>query len=257
MSTISAKNASTVQESISSGLSAGFYKKGADADFSLTWSGYNYLCQGHEKFDDVVNKKLLRLGKTAAEEGMEGVRHVASRIPVVQFSDHVNPEILVDISVGNIGGVENSKILRLIHDLHPVIPLYIFAIKEYGKMRQLISPECGTFNSFTQTVMALSVLQELGLLPVFSRQTGLFGQMTLDDAKFILSPTQNNFKLHPALAGLNPKDDAAMADAVLFMLCKYAEYYANFNFEQGPFRSLILVRHELHTRKLSTCTLLR
>lgn len=210
-------------------FASGFCKKGADADLSLTWSGLNCLLQGQETFDDLVDKKLLRFAKCASEEGMVDVRHVASRIPVVQFQDNVHTEIICDVSVGNVGGVENSKILKLIHDVHPVIPLYIYTIKEWGKSRQLIAPEFGTFNSFTTTVLALSVLQELGLLPVFTRQTGQWGELTFDDAKFTLS----NFKQHAALAGLDPKNDEAMADALMYLVSKFAEYYTKFDFENG------------------------
>jgi hypothetical protein len=211
-----------------------FCTKTADADFSLTWSGYNPLLQGNEKFDDIVNKKLLRFAKCASEEGMNAVRHVASRIPVVQFEDVVHPEIIVDVSAGNNFGVENSKILREIHDYHPLIPLYIYAIKTWAKSKQVIAPEFGTFNSFTITTMALAVLQELGLLPVFRFQSGMWGELTFNDAKTILDESKSS-KLHPALAGLNSKlnDDAAMGDAVIFLLSKFAEYYTNFDFEKG------------------------
>lgn len=203
----------------------------ADADLSLTWSGYNYLLQGNEKFDDIVNKKLLRFAKCASDEGMDAVRHVASRIPVVQFQDNVHPEIIVDVSVGNNFGVENSKILKLIHDYHPLIPLYVFAVKTWAKSKQIIAPECGTFNSFTMTTMSLAVLQELGLLPVFRLQTGMWGELTYDDARNILE--ESKMKLHPALAGLSATDDAAMGDAVVYLLSKFAEYFTKFEFDKG------------------------
>jgi hypothetical protein len=138
--------------------------------------------------------------------------------------------IQCDVTVGNVGGVENSKILRRIHDgVHPVVPLYIFAVKEWAKSKELVAPEKGMFNSFTMTTMAIMVLQELGLVPVFNRCTGLFGELTLGDAERTLA----EWKRPAALTQLNAEDDAAMGDAVLFLLSKFAEYYSAFDFAAG------------------------
>ena len=210
------------------GLASGFVKNGSDADVSLTYSGYTPLLQGLESADEHTKKKMMTFGKTAADHGMVAVRYVASRIPVVQFVDPVT-DITCDVSVGNCGGIENSRMLRRMHDVHPVVGLYVFAVKEWAKQKEVISPEKGCFNSFTVTTMALMVLQELRLLPVFTSQTGLFGEATDMDVGDALAKTP----LNPALAGLDANNAESMADAVTFLLSKFAEYYAAFDFERG------------------------
>ncbi|KAH9601140.1 polymerase [Trypanosoma melophagium] len=217
---------------------SGFCKPTSDADLSLTYRNFSPWLQGLERVDDQNNKRMTRFSKEAAEMGMEDVRYIRARIPVVQFTDSLTG-IHCDVSIGNVGGVENSKILAAIRDIYPdFYRAYIHLVKEWGKAREVIAPERSTFNSFTVTTMALMVLQEIGLLPVFSAPTGEFGQLTLPDVELQLE----KFKLPPIYDSLQG-DDEKLGEAVYFCLQRFAEYYSKYDFQSGTVSLIHPRRH--------------
>ena len=206
---------------------SGFCKPTSDADFSFTYRNFSPWLQGIPKVDDQNGKKMIRFSKEAAAQGFQNVRYIPARIPVVQMVDSVT-DIHCDVSIGNVGGVENSKILRLVHDIHSdLIGSYIHLVKEWGKAREVIAPEKATFNSFNVTTMALMVLQELGLVPVLHSPSGEFGELTVEDAEKHLS----NWQLPPIYSTLDTDDK--LGEAVFFLLQKFAEYYSSFDFRTG------------------------
>ena len=214
---------------------SGFCSKGADADLSYTFRSYDPLLHGIPRFDEQNSKKMVRLSRALVEGGFSQVRYVEARIPVISFLDIVT-DFQVDITIGNIGGVQNSAILRQIRDVHPVIPIYIHCVKEWAKAKEVIAPEKSCFNSFTVTTMAVMVLQELGVLPVFSLASGNGGELTEGDAKAALA----NWKV-PAVYDACRTDENTMAEALHFLLSKFAEYYSAFDFKTGTV-SLLLPR---------------
>ena len=206
---------------------SGFCKPTSDADFSLTYRNFNPWLQGLPRTDEQNGKRLARFAKEAAESGMEKVKFIQARIPVVQMMDPIS-SIPVDVTIGNVGGVENSIILSHIHDLHrDLFGSYIHLIKEWGKAREVIAPEKSTFNSFTMTTMAIMVLQELGLVPVMHSPSGAFGELTVADSLMRL----DGWKLPPIYATLTTDD--ALGEAVYFLFHKFAEYYHKFDFTNG------------------------
>jgi hypothetical protein len=206
---------------------SGFCKPTSDADFSFTYRNFSHWLQGISRVDDQNGKRLIRFSKEAAAQGFTNVRYIPARIPVVQMVDSVT-DIHCDVSIGNVGGVENSKILRMVHDIHPdLIGAYIHIVKEWGKAREVIAPDKATFNSFTVTTMALMVLQELGLVPVMHSPTGKFGELTVEDAAKHLE----SWKLPPIYETLDT--DEKLGEAVLFLWQKFAEYYTRFDFKTG------------------------
>lgn len=208
--------------------SSGFCKPDSDADLSWTWRSYSAWHDGVPKVQAQTEKKLWAFAKAAADAGMEKVRYVECRNSVVGFTDPVS-SLTVDLTVGNVGGVENSKILGRIRGIYPaLIGLYINTVKDWAKAREVIAPAHGSFNSFTVTTMALMVLQELGVLPVFSRPTGACGELTDADA----AHTIRNFTLPAAYANIGA-DDVQLGEALLFLLNAFATYYANFDFRVG------------------------
>ncbi|CCW59830.1 unnamed protein product [Phytomonas sp. EM1] len=219
---------------------SGFCKPDSDADMSLTYRNFSPWLQGIERVDDQNNKRLIRFAKEASAMGMENVRFIRARIPVVQFVDVVSG-IHCDVSIGNLGGIENSKILAAIRGIYPdFYGAYIYAVKEWGKAREVIAPDKGTFNSFTMTTMALMVLQELMLLPVFSAPTGKFGELTLPDALQAI----DSFSLPPIYNEMSG-DDEKLGEAVYFCLTKFAEYYSAFDLKNGTV-SLMHPRQHRH-----------
>ncbi|ORC89023.1 mitochondrial editosome-like complex associated TUTase [Trypanosoma theileri] len=217
---------------------SGFCKPTSDADLSLTYRNFSPWLQGLERVDDQNNKRMTRFSKEAAEMGMEDVRYIRARIPVVQFTDSLTG-LHCDVSIGNVGGVENSKILAAIRGIFPdFYRAYIHLVKEWGKAREVIAPERSTFNSFTVTTMALMVLQELGLLPVFSSPTGEFGQLTLPDVEKQLE----KFTLPPIYDSLHG-DDEKLGEAVYFCLQRFAEYYSKYDFRSGTVSLIHPRRH--------------
>uniref|UniRef100_A0A7S1QVL2 RNA uridylyltransferase n=2 Tax=Neobodo designis TaxID=312471 RepID=A0A7S1QVL2_NEODS len=214
---------------------SGFCSKGADADMSFTFRSYDPLLHGVPRFDEQNSKKMVRLSRALVEGGFSQVKYVEARIPVISFVDAVT-DIQVDVTIGNIGGVQNSAILRMIRDVHPVIPLYIHCVKEWAKAKEVIAPEKSCFNSFTVTTMALMVLQELGVLPVFTIASGQGGELTEGDVKTTLEA----WKVPAVYDGCKSSDDT-MADAIHFLLSKFAEYYAAFDTKNGTV-SLLLPR---------------
>lgn len=216
---------------------SGFCKPDADADLSLTYRNFSPWLQGIERVDDQNNRRLLRFSKEASSLGMENVRYIRARIPVVQFIDPVS-SIHCDVSIGNVGGVENSKILAAIRAIYPdFYGVYVHAVKEWGKAREVIAPEKATFNSFTMTTMSLMVLQELGLLPIFRSPSGEFGELLLSDVttaidSFSLPPIYDTFTC-----------DEKLGEAVVFCLEKFAEYYSAFDFLNGTVSLMFPRRH--------------
>ncbi|PWU95412.1 hypothetical protein C4B63_22g64 [Trypanosoma cruzi] len=217
---------------------SGFCKPTSDVDLSLTYRNFSPWLQGMERVDEQNNKRMMRFSKEAAEMGMEDVRYIRARIPVVQFIDSLSG-LHCDLSIGNVGGVENSKILAAIREVFPdFYRAYIHLVKEWGKAREVIAPERSTFNSFTVTTMALMVLQELGLLPVFSKPTGEFGELTLPDVQLQLE----SFKL-PAIYDSLQGDDEKLGEAVFFCLQRFAEYYSKYDFRSGTVSLIHPRRH--------------
>ena len=206
---------------------SGFCKPTSDADFSFTYRSFSHWLQGISKVDDQNGKRLIRFSKEATAQGFINTRYIEARIPVVQMVDSVT-DIHCDVSIGNVGGVENSKILRMVHDIHPdLIGAYVHLVKEWGKAREVIAPDKAMFNSFTMTTMALMVLQELGIVPVLHSPTGTFGELTVVDATRHLE----HWKLPPIYDTLDTDDK--LGEAVLFLLQKFAEYYTRFDFKTG------------------------
>ncbi|KAG8347552.1 Mitochondrial Editosome like Complex TUTase [Trypanosoma vivax] len=217
---------------------SGFCTPTSDADISLTYRNFSPWLQGMERVDEQNNKRMTRFGKEAAAMGMENVRYIRARIPVVQFTDSVTG-IHCDVSIGNVGGVENSKILAAIRQIYPdFYGAYIHLVKAWGKAREVIAPERSTFNSFTVTTMALMVLQELGLLPVFSKPSGELGELTLSDVELLIE----QFKLPPIYNSLEG-DDEKLGEAVFFCLQRFAEYYTKYNFQAGTVSLIHPRRH--------------
>ena len=218
-------------------LVSGFCKPGCDADFSLTYRNFSPWLQGISSVAEQDLKRLTRVSREAGNMGMEKVRFIHARIPVVQFEDPVSG-IHCDISIGNLGGVENSKILAAIHNFLPdFYGAYVHLVKEWAKRREMIDPDKLMFNSFTITTMALMVLQELGLLPVF-RPSGAFGELTLSDVENALS----TFELPPIYEGIS-QDDERLGEAVYYCMLRFAEYYSKFDFKNGTVSLMCPRRH--------------
>lgn len=216
---------------------SGFAKVTADADLSLTYRNFSPWLLGISSVADQDHRRMTRLSREASEIGMEHVRYVRARIPVVQMIDPIT-SIHVDVSIGNIGGVGNSKILRCIREIFPdFVGAYVHIVKEWGKAREVISPEKSAFNSFTLTTMALMVLQELGLVPVFDQPSGKCGELQLADVEEKL----RGYKL-PAIYD-TLKGDEQKGEAVLYCFIKFAEYYEHFDFVNGTVSLMCPRRH--------------
>lgn len=205
----------------------GFCKPDSDADLSLTYRNFSPFLQGLPRVDEQDGKKLVRFSKEAPSHGMQNVRYIQARIPVVQFIDGASG-LACDLSIGNFGGVENSKMLRLIHNVHPdLLGAYVFAVKEWGKAREVIAPDKQTFNSFTMTTMALMVAQELSVIPAFDNPSGDFGELTVPDVEAKLADWQLPKPYQ------NLKSDEQLGEALEFMLRAFSQYYSQFNFAVG------------------------
>lgn len=216
----------------------GFGKPTADADMSLTYRNFSPWLHGIPRVADQDHRRLTRFSREASNIGMEKVRYVRARIPVVQLVDPIS-SLHVDISIGNVGGVANSKILARIRDIFPdFFGAFVHTVKAWGKAREVIAPEKSTFNSFTMTTMSLMVLQELGLIPIFDRPTGAFGELQLEDVELKLK----DFKL-PAIYDSLRGDDEKLGEAVLFCLQRFAEYYTRFDFQNGTVSLMYPRRH--------------
>ncbi|CAD2215256.1 hypothetical protein AGDE_00332 [Angomonas deanei] len=219
---------------------SGFCQTKSDLDLSLTYRNFSPWLRGMQRVDEQDHKRMARLSREATTAGMLNVRYLRALIPVVQFVDPIS-EIQCDITIGNLGGVENSKILEHVHHLFPdFFGAYIHLVKTWGKAKEVVSPEKCTFNSFTITTMALMVLQELGLLPVFHTTTGDLGQLTEGDVLAALGP----FRLPPIYNDIGASgDDERIGEAVLFCFQKFAEYYAKFDFKGGTVSLIHPRRH--------------
>ncbi|GET88126.1 hypothetical protein, conserved [Leishmania tarentolae] len=218
-------------------LATGFCTTGADADLSLTFRNFSPWLSGIEAVDAQHFKRLARVGREAGEMGMENVRLVNACIPVVQFLDAISG-IRCDLTIGNLGGVENSKILAEIHSTLPdFYGAYVYLVKEWAKNCEVVAPDKSMFNSFTMTTMSLMVLQELGLLPIFV-PTGAYGELTLPDVRKALE----SFQLPPVYEGIG-QDDERLGEAVYFCLVRFAEYYSKFDFRNGTVSLMCPRRH--------------
>ncbi|KAG5479987.1 hypothetical protein LSCM1_06406 [Leishmania martiniquensis] len=218
-------------------LATGFCTSGADADLSLTFRNFSPWLSGIQRVDEQNGKRLARVGREAGELGMENVRFINARIPVVQFRDPTSG-IRCDITIGNVGGVENTRILAEIRRVLPdFYGAYVYLVKEWAKRCEVVAPEKSMLNSFTITTMSLMVLQELGLLPIFV-PTGTYGELTLTDVKRDLS----HFQLPPVYEGIE-QDDERLGEAVYFCLLRFAEYYSKFDFSNGTVSLMCPRRH--------------
>lgn len=218
-------------------LATGFCTTGADADLSLTFRNFSPWLSGIEVVDAQNLKRLARVGREAVEMGMENVRLVHASIPVLQFQDAVSG-IRCDLTIGNLGGVANSKILAEIHHVLPdFYGAYVYLVKEWAKRCEVVAPDKAMFNSFTMTTMSLMVLQELGLLPIFV-PTGSYGELTLPDVRKAL----DIFQLPPVYEGIG-QDDERLGEAVYFCLLRFAEYYSKFDFRNGTVSLMCPRRH--------------
>lgn len=218
----------TAQASIFGSYTSGFCKKGSDADMAITWQTYNMFHHGHGLFEDQCMKKLRLVAGSMVDEGFANVRLVDSRTKHVSFTIP-DSDVTCDITIGNEWGVNNSKIMGLICKLHPIVPIYVHTVKEWAKSKEVVASEKSCFNSFTITVMAVQVLQELGVVPVFSKPTGPMGELTLIDAQQAI----RSHKLPPVYATIGPNDDAQLAEALNFLFQSFAQYYASFDFKTG------------------------
>lgn len=208
-------------------IASGFCKENADIDLSLRFSGYDPLLVGNSKVEAQNAKKLIRLSRALVGEGNDGVKYIKCRTPVVQFLDAVTSRP-VDITLGNVGGVDNSRILHRIGEVAPIIAVYVYLVKEWGKAREVVAAEKESFNSFTMTVMSMMVLQEVGLLPTFGYPTGDCGELTYDD----VDRTLKAFTV-PEKYRIAADDDQALGDAALELLNLFAQYYSAFDFKAG------------------------
>ena len=207
---------------------SGFCQAGADADLSLSWFHGSFILAGHPEFDHRCAGYLHNFAKFARDAGFENVKYIEARTPIVSFHDPVL-NLDSDISMCNGTAVENSRILRIIHDLHPVIPIYIQTIKSWAKAKDVVAPSKSAFNSFTMTTMALMVLQELGLLPVFRSPSGPFGELTVADVEKALA----GHRMPEVYYSIGCSDDTMLAQAVEYLFCAFANYYSRFDWANG------------------------
>ena len=114
---------------------SGFCKNGADADLNLSWFHGSFVLQGHPSYEHRASIYLDGFAKHAARAGYEGVKYVDARIPVVSFKDHILG-LDCDVTITNCTAVENSKMLRLIHDRHPVIGVYVATVRTGRRQRR-------------------------------------------------------------------------------------------------------------------------
>ena len=223
----------------------GFHQHGSDADISLYWKNLGLYHVGIPTYEERCRKRLNAFAQAAANEGMEGVKTIDARYPVVQFTDPATG-VLVDVSVGNFGGVENTKILKRICDIHPVIPIYIYAVKLWAKERDVVNPEKSCINSFTITLMGIMLLQELGVVPIFDKCTGECGELTDADA----ARTIAGFRLPAIYSTISATDDEKLGECAEFLFKCFAQYYSSFDFAAGAV-SLIMPRrlrsHYIHS----------
>nr|CCM15210.1 hypothetical protein, conserved [Leishmania guyanensis] len=193
-----------------------FCTTGADTDLSLTFRNSSPWLNGIEWVEEKSCKWFARVGREDGQMGMENARLINACIPVVQFQSPTSG-ICGDLTIGNLGGVENSKILAEINRVLPdFYGVCVYLVKEWTKKCDVVAPDKSMLNSFTMTTMTLTVLQELDLLPILL-PTNTYSELTLPNAQ----RTLDTFQQPHVYEGIE-QDDVLPGVVVyfcLFMLC--------------------------------------
>ncbi|KAL0505888.1 LOW QUALITY PROTEIN: hypothetical protein Q4I32_003466 [Leishmania shawi] len=169
--------------------------------------------------------------------GMENARLINACIPVVQFQSPTSG-ICGDLTIGNLGGVENSKILAEINRVLPdFYGVCVYLVKEWTKKCDVVAPDKSMLNSFTMTTMTLTVLQELDLLPILL-PTNTYSELTLPNAQ----RTLDTFQQPHVYEGIE-QDDVLPGVVVYFCFLCFAEYYSKFDFNNSTVNLMYPRRH--------------
>ncbi|KAI9326312.1 hypothetical protein BDR26DRAFT_809683, partial [Obelidium mucronatum] len=109
---------------------------------------------------------MYLLGSVLRHHGMQKVFPVATaKVPIVKFYDPIY-KLHADVNVGNALGIENSRLIREYMLLDDRVRDLILLIKYWAARRDLNdSAEGGTFSSYALTLMLLSYLQLMNVLP--------------------------------------------------------------------------------------------
>jgi DNA polymerase sigma len=102
--------------------------------------------------------------------GMANVLAITqARVPLCKFYD---PEfdLRCDITVGNMLGVENTRMIRTYLDIHPVVQPLIQLVKHWAGRRDINDPANGsTISSYAYSLMVINFLQRQSILPCLQK----------------------------------------------------------------------------------------
>ncbi|KAJ3080874.1 hypothetical protein HDU99_007192, partial [Rhizoclosmatium hyalinum] len=109
---------------------------------------------------------MYLLASVLRHHGMQKVFPVATaKVPIVKFYDPVY-NLHADVNVGNALGIENSRMIREYMQVDERVRDLILLIKYWAARRDLNdSAEGGTFSSYALTLMLISYLQLMNVLP--------------------------------------------------------------------------------------------
>ncbi|KAJ3411315.1 hypothetical protein HDV05_002379 [Chytridiales sp. JEL 0842] len=108
-------------------------------------------------------------------EGMKDVVAITgAKVPLCKFTDPTT-NLKCDLSVGNMLGVHNSRLLQTYCSIHPVSRPLILLVKSWAKERDLNDAGAGTVSSYAWSLMVINFLQRKGMLPALQQVGGKKG----------------------------------------------------------------------------------
>ncbi|KAI8852944.1 hypothetical protein BC829DRAFT_33624 [Chytridium lagenaria] len=132
---------------------------GSDVDVTLEVPG-----TGNPQDHPISN--MYNLGKILRAAGMVKVTVIAhARVPICKFVDPFL-KLSCDVNVGNMLGIQNSKLISTYLSLDPRVHPLIMLIKHWAKAREINNPSGGgTLSSYAYALMVINFLQIRGFLP--------------------------------------------------------------------------------------------
>eukprot|EP00818_Percolomonas_sp_WS_P004726 CAMPEP_0117456698 /NCGR_PEP_ID=MMETSP0759-20121206/12011_1 /TAXON_ID=63605 /ORGANISM="Percolomonas cosmopolitus, Strain WS" /LENGTH=1806 /DNA_ID=CAMNT_0005250045 /DNA_START=283 /DNA_END=5703 /DNA_ORIENTATION=- len=145
---------------------SGFGMRKCDVDLCLTVNDSTKDQNDNKVQSNFLHELQSRLERKARHEKHLRLKQSVSksRVPILKLENTVG-HVEMDICMGTLLGVANTKLLRKYAKIHPKVRELIYIVKHWAKTRKINDAASGSLSSYSYVLLTIAYLQELGVLP--------------------------------------------------------------------------------------------
>ncbi|XP_065872244.1 protein HESO1 [Euphorbia lathyris] len=128
------------------------FTRWGDLDISVMFLNGSYISSaGKKRKQNLLVELLKALRQRGGWRRLQFVPH--ARVPILKFESRQS--ISCDISIDNLQGQMKSKFLFWINQIDGRFRDMVLLVKEWAKAHKINDPKCGTFNSYSLTLLVI------------------------------------------------------------------------------------------------------